>query len=100
MPSADLRKKKQTENTKNLSGEKNNGATNSNSHNSNNNDDNSKKGTEMTETQEMSVHPVRHVEKRTTPQRCYFGANAANRPLPEQTTSRIQPSRTTRHPKQ
>ena len=36
---------------------------------------------EQTENQKLFVHPVRHVAKRTTPQRCYVGANAGNGPL-------------------
>ena len=38
--------------------------------------------TKLTENLELSINPVRHVAKRTTPQRCYVGANPVNRPLP------------------
>ena len=37
--------------------------------------------TEPKESQKLSIHPVRHVERHTTQQKkCYHGANAAKRP--------------------
>ena len=47
----------------------------------------------MTETQELSTHLVIHLEKRTTPQRCYFGTNAADRPLSRNGGSTTLPER-------
>ena len=41
--------------------------------------------TEPKESQKLFIHPVRHVERHTIPQKkCYHGANAANRPPPRQ----------------
>ena len=36
--------------------------------------------TEQKESPKLFTHPVKHVEKQTTPEKCNFGANAANRP--------------------
>ena len=38
--------------------------------------------TEPKESRKLFTHPMRYVEKQTTPEKCYFGANAVNRPPP------------------
>ena len=42
--------------------------------------------TELKESRKLFTHPVRHVKKKTnqSTEKCYFGANAANRPPPRQ----------------
>ena len=51
--------------------------------------------TDTTGNQELFVHPLRPLSKRTNPKKCYFGANAANRlpPRKRRQTGQIQNQR-------
>ena len=81
------KQREQTENTQNNPGDKNSCANNSNPNsnvNNNNNNHNNYKNKNIAETKPETVYPPCETCSKTnhSVERCYVGANAANRPLP------------------
>ena len=77
------KQREQTDDTQNKPGNKNSGANNSNS-NSNVNNNNNNKNSNKAERKPKTVYPPCETCGKTnhSTEKCYFGANAANRPPP------------------
>ena len=78
------KQREQTEDAQNNPGNKNSGANTSNSTSNDNNINNNNKNSNRTERKPKTVYPPSETSGKTShsTERCYFGANAANRPPP------------------